>query len=94
MSARRTVAVVVRWITDPRLAIVVGGLLMAGTAVAAAVTWPPSRGTVRPFLVGAALVVRGLALPPIQRRLLRRRHTRRFARRHAGRWNGDRSRAR
>lgn len=89
MSPRHGLAVVLRWITDPRLAIVVGGLLMAGTAVAAAVTWPPSGATARPFLIGAVLVVRGLALPPIQRHLV----SRRYARRHVGRWNGDRPRA-
>lgn len=60
MSTRMFATALWRWIRDPRLALVVGGLLMAGAAIATAVTWPPSQATVRPFVVGLLLVLRGL----------------------------------
>ncbi|MBO0772546.1 MAG: hypothetical protein J2P35_13900 [Actinobacteria bacterium] len=52
---------------DPRAYLVAGALLMAGSAVAAAVTWPPSMVSIRPFGVGAILILRGAALGFIRR---------------------------
>lgn len=65
-----------RWLRDPRLALVVGALLMAGSAIAAAMTWPPSQTTIRPFIVGALLILRGLLQPLLRRGRQRRRHPR------------------
>lgn len=73
MTVRNKAASLVRWVRDPRVAIVVGALLMAGSAIAAAVTWPPSQATTRPFIVGVLLMLRGVALPGIRRHLSGRR---------------------
>lgn len=67
MRIRERVVAVVRWLWEPRVAIVTGLVLIAGSTVAIAATWPPTRGTLRPFIVGAALILRGIALPHIRR---------------------------
>lgn len=73
MSARTRAAAVVRWVRDPRAAIVTGVILMVGAAVAIAVTWPPSSTSLRPFVAGILLVLRGVALILICRLLAGRR---------------------
>lgn len=79
MTIRRRLLVVLRWITDPRVAIAVGALLVVGSAVATILTWPPSQTTLRPLIVGILLLLRGIVVPPVRRWL--RRHTSPGARR-------------
>lgn len=67
MSARRRSAAAWRLLRDPRAYLVAGVLVMAGSAVAIAVTWPPSMGAIRPFGVGAVLILRGAALSFMRR---------------------------
>ncbi|MBO0809381.1 MAG: hypothetical protein J2P32_13875 [Actinobacteria bacterium] len=67
MSARRGAAACWRLARHPRAYLVAGVLLMAGSAVAAAVTWPPSMVPARPFGVGAILILRGAALVFVRR---------------------------
>lgn len=73
MSTRTRAAVMVRWVRDPRVAILTGVILMVGAAVAIAVTWPPSSTSLRPFVAGILLVLRGVALILIRRLLAGRR---------------------
>jgi ABC-type xylose transport system permease subunit len=61
---------------DPRPAITIGVLLIAGSAAGIALTWPPTHASLRPFIVGVLLVLRGLALPLLQRRRARARQRR------------------
>ena len=68
MSTRNALSTLRRWMWDPRPAITVGALLIAGSAAATALTWPPSHASMRPFIVGVMLVLRGLALPFLRRR--------------------------
>lgn len=75
MRIRERVVAVVRWLWEPRVAIVTGLVLIAGSTVAIAATWPPTRGTLRPFIVGTALILRGIALPHIRRQLRRLRRS-------------------
>lgn len=56
-----------RYTRDPRPCYVAGVLLIAGSAVAAAVTWPPSWACLRPFVVGVGLVLRGVVLHLVRR---------------------------
>ena len=75
MSTRNALSTLRRWIWDPRPAITVGALLIAGSAAANALTWPPSHASMRTFIVGVLLVLRGLALPLLRRWLERTRLT-------------------
>lgn len=68
MTTRNALSTLRRWTWDPRPTIAVGALLIAGSAVATALTWPPSHASMRPFIVGVLLVLRGLALPLLRRR--------------------------
>ena len=63
MSTRNALSALRRWMWDPRPAITAGALLIAGSAAAAALTWPPSHAIMRPFITGVLLVLRGVALP-------------------------------
>lgn len=60
-----------RWLWDPRVAIGIGTVLLLGSAITIGLNWPPSRASIRPAAVGAVLILRGLALPIIRRRLHR-----------------------
>lgn len=76
MRARAYVAAAVRWLVHPKVAVAVGALLVAAALVTAAFDRPPSHAVLRPLAVGVVLVLRGLALPVVRRRLhhrLRRR---------------------
>lgn len=75
MSVRSRAAAVVRWVRDPLVTIVIGVVVMVGAAVAIAVTWPPSSTSLRPFVAGFLLVLRGVALILVRRLLARRRRT-------------------
>lgn len=77
MRTRNALSTLRRWMWDPRPAIIAGALLIAGSSAAIALTWPPSHASLRPFIVGVLLVLRGLALPLLLRRRAsarRRRH--------------------
>lgn len=71
MPARTRLATLMRWLWDPRVAVVIGTLLLLASAIAVGLSWPLSRASIRPAVVGAVSILRGLALPGIRRRLHR-----------------------
>jgi len=74
MTAHSRLAAVVRWLWQPRVAIVAGLMLITGTTVVTAATWPPSHATLRPLIVGGGLILRGVALPHLRRWARHLRH--------------------